>query len=78
MESKQRPDGLPVGLKNIGNTCYFNSLMQTLFRVVPFVKKVMQFDGNETIIKSKFTEPHIIKRTTESLFMVRNLKDMFA
>jgi ubiquitin C-terminal hydrolase len=28
-ESLKRKFGLPVCLKNIGNTCYFNSLIQT-------------------------------------------------
>lgn len=26
-EDRKRQDGHPVGLKNVGNTCYFNSLM---------------------------------------------------
>ncbi|KAJ1479241.1 hypothetical protein T484DRAFT_1814998, partial [Baffinella frigidus] len=29
-------EGVPVGLKNIGNTCYFNSLLQTYFAIPQF------------------------------------------
>lgn len=26
-EQRKREDSIPVGLKNIGNTCYFNSIL---------------------------------------------------
>ena len=33
---------LPVGLKNVGNTCYFNSLIQTLFLLPNIRQKILQ------------------------------------
>lgn len=36
--------GLPVGLHNIGNTCYLNSLLQYLFTVKPIRDIVLNYD----------------------------------
>jgi ubiquitin carboxyl-terminal hydrolase 25/28 len=48
-----RAEGVPVGLKNIGNTCHVNSLLQTIFSVIPFREQVLAqapllAEGNET------------------------------
>ncbi|OMJ73378.1 hypothetical protein SteCoe_27967 [Stentor coeruleus] len=42
-ETLLRFENLPVGLKNIGNTCYFNSLVQTYFNIPKFVKEILSF-----------------------------------
>ena len=34
----------PSGLKNIGNTCYFASLIQALFFLPNFQEKILSFD----------------------------------
>lgn len=31
MDQRDRVADIPVGLKNVGNTCYFNSFMQAFF-----------------------------------------------
>ncbi|KAM3142595.1 hypothetical protein pb186bvf_005254 [Paramecium bursaria] len=42
-EQRKRSDLIPVGLKNVGNTCYFNSLLQTYFFNSEFVKSILRF-----------------------------------
>jgi len=43
--SKEPADlSLPVGLHNIGNTCYLNSLLQYLFTVKPIRDVVLNYD----------------------------------
>ncbi|ODA75950.1 hypothetical protein RJ55_08591 [Drechmeria coniospora] len=37
---------LPVGLNNIGNTCYLNSLLQYLFTVKPIREVVLNYDDS--------------------------------
>ena len=38
----------PVGLRNIGNTCYLNSLLQMLFSIKPLRQLVLNFEQYET------------------------------
>ncbi|KAJ2304213.1 ubiquitin-specific protease ubp2, partial [Coemansia sp. RSA 2706] len=39
---------LPAGLKNIGNTCYLNSILQCLFSILPIRKAVMSYGDGAT------------------------------
>ncbi|KAF8449694.1 hypothetical protein BGX38DRAFT_1187333 [Terfezia claveryi] len=48
----------PVGLDNIGNTCYLNSLLQFYFTIKPLRDMILQFDlyqedMNEEILRTK-------------------------
>ena len=49
---------LPVGLDNIGNTCYLNSLLQYLFTVKPVRDVVFDYDD----LKLGLSEDAIDKR----------------
>lgn len=42
-EQRKREGGAPCGLKNIGNTCYFNSLLQVYFNIPRFVQEILEF-----------------------------------
>lgn len=55
---RQREEGVPVGLKNIGNTCYFNWFMQILFFVPEFGRKIIELD------LSKMKKPIITSNST--------------
>lgn len=77
LESRARKSGDPVGLKNIGNTCYFNSLMQTLFRIRPFVKEISKLNGLDQIHIPEVEADHIKKKLKESSQMVKNLQELF-
>jgi hypothetical protein len=41
---RKREPGLGVGLKNIGNTCYVNSLLQTYFSIPELRGAIMEWD----------------------------------
>lgn len=42
-EQRKREESQPCGLKNIGNTCYFNSLLQVYYNLPRFVSEILEF-----------------------------------
>lgn len=77
LEQRVRKDGEPVGLKNIGNTCYFNSLLQTLFRIEDFVREIVAVENLDKIEVSPQESSSAQKRKKESIALVRNLQELF-
>lgn len=52
----------PVGLANIGNTCYLNSLLQFYFTVKPLRELVLNFDQH----KMELTAENLVKKVVGS------------
>jgi ubiquitin carboxyl-terminal hydrolase 25/28 len=40
---RKRVDNWPVGMKNVGNTCWFSAVVQSLFHVRKFRRQVLNF-----------------------------------
>jgi len=85
-EQRIRPSGLPVGLKNIGNTCYVNSLFQTYFMSEKFVAAILQYnpevillDDYMTASESNKTDRDVKKvRIEASIKLAKSLQRLFA
>ena len=60
-ESQLRFDNSPVGLKNIKNTCYFNSLIQSYFMIPKLVQEILSFklDQNHPDLATLAKSPNI-------------------
>ncbi|OBZ83177.1 Ubiquitin carboxyl-terminal hydrolase 2 [Choanephora cucurbitarum] len=62
---------VPVGLNNIGNTCYFNSLLQYYYTIVPFRETMIH---NENYVEDEYSEPKKIGGIKVDLSEIRRAK----
>ena len=62
-----------IGMANLGNTCYFNSMMQILFFSDCFAEKICQFNADLTLIsktnEKEMTEDQIQKQKMKKVFL---------
>jgi len=79
--SEQKRVGMnPVGLKNIGNTCYFNSLVQTLFQIKEFVIEIFKYkepEDFEGLLAKLDIKEEIKERKKKSVQLIKALKNLF-
>ena len=72
---RKRKSGIPVGLKNIGNTCYFNSLLQIYFMFPQFVKGILEFkEPKKLVVDDSCPEK---ARILASIKLVKSLQLLF-
>lgn len=71
IRTESASDDWPVGLENIGNTCYLNSLLQFLFTIPKLRNLVLNFDdfrvdlSNYDIASRRVGSRHITVQETE-------------
>ena len=76
LEERQRIDSTPVGLKNIGNTCYLNSFIQALFHLPLVMEKVMSLEDSAELQRQ--SNLNAVKRIESSYKLIIELKKLFA
>lgn len=77
LEQRFRKSGDCIGLKNIGNTCYFNSLLQTMFRIKWLVQQVLEARVPQTQapLPAEATADQVRQRGARE--MCREMQDLF-
>lgn len=60
------PQDDPRGLRNIGNTCYLNSLLQLLFTITPVREFAKVIGEDETRRQTESSDPDAAQKTADS------------
>ncbi|XP_048772789.2 ubiquitin carboxyl-terminal hydrolase 25-like isoform X2 [Ostrea edulis] len=68
---RKRQEGCPVGLKNVGNTCWFSAVIQSLFHLRKFRHLVLNFKIPKELSQGNSTE-------TRNLRFMQELRYLFA
>ncbi|XP_023592761.1 ubiquitin carboxyl-terminal hydrolase 28 isoform X7 [Trichechus manatus latirostris] len=69
----RRVDGWPVGLKNVGNTCWFNAVIQSLFQLPEFRRLVLSYSLPQNVLEN--CRSHTEKR---NVVFMQELQYLFA
>ncbi|KAM6157508.1 ubiquitin carboxyl-terminal hydrolase 28 isoform 2-T2 [Rhynchocyon petersi] len=69
----RRVDGWPVGLKNVGNTCWFNAVIQSLFQLPEFRRLVLSYSLPQNVLEN--CRSHTEKR---NIMFMQELQYLFA
>ena len=77
IEQRIRSHNLPVGLRNIGNTCYFNSLLQVYYSMPHFVTKILSFPENLKKEDFKGKDDKKTNQIHSGLLLIAELKKVF-
>ena len=79
VEEREREPGMPVGLKNIGNTCYFNSYIQMLYFLPGFARKLLRINPDDVDLDDISNAPSTSrKKLKSSVQLVLTLRKLFA
>uniref|UniRef100_A0A8C3G285 Ubiquitin carboxyl-terminal hydrolase n=1 Tax=Cyclopterus lumpus TaxID=8103 RepID=A0A8C3G285_CYCLU len=70
---RKRIDTCPVGLKNVGNTCWFSAVIQSLFNLLEFQRLVLNYSPPARV----HDPPHTQKEHRNLPFM-RELRNLFS
>ncbi|XP_076968999.1 ubiquitin carboxyl-terminal hydrolase 28 isoform X6 [Tamandua tetradactyla] len=69
----RRVDGWPVGLKNVGNTCWFSAVIQSLFQLPEFRRLVLSYSLPQNVLET--CRSHTEKR---NIVFMQELQYLFA
>ncbi|XP_017934146.2 ubiquitin carboxyl-terminal hydrolase 28 isoform X3 [Manacus vitellinus] len=69
----RRADDWPVGMKNIGNTCWFSAVIQSLFQLPEFRRLVLGYSLSQKVLES--CRSHTGKR---NIAFMQELQSLFA